>query len=61
MTAPQLLNVDQLAIEISMSRSAIYRLMDQGLPSFKIGGVRRFRLADVLAWIDENFAEEAAS
>lgn len=36
------LTVNQLSGKLNLSRATIYRLMDQGLPSLRIGHARRF-------------------
>lgn len=49
----RLMTATELAEHWSVARSHVYALMtDRGLPSVKIGGSRRFRLADVNSWLD---------
>ena len=47
----RLLTVDQLAERWACSRSFIYQLLDEGLPSLKLGKARRFRPMDVDPWL----------
>lgn len=49
----KLLTVSDVADLLQVSRVLVYQLMySQGLPSMKIKGARRFRPADVQAWIN---------
>lgn len=54
-----LLTPEALAERWSCSRAFIYKLMDKGLPSLKLGRARRIRLGDAERWLDAN--AEAAS
>lgn len=57
---PALLTVDQLARELSVTRRTIYNWMEQGkIPSYKIGGSRRFRLEEVYQ-VFQQFLVEAS-
>jgi excisionase family DNA binding protein len=38
---------------LKLSRTTIYELMDEGLPSVKIGGSRRFDRRDIVQWWEE--------
>ena len=49
----RLLTVDQLAERWACSRSFVYQLLDEGLPSLKLGTARRFRPADVDRYLAE--------
>ena len=57
----KLLNVEQLAAELNVPKSWIYgqtRLTDgTGIPHLKIGKYCRFRLPDVLAWLENRQGE----
>lgn len=44
-------NAAQLAQLLHISRPTLYSWIRLGLPSFKIGNIRRFLLHEVLAWI----------
>ena len=55
----RLITADDLAERWSCSRSYIYLLLDAGLPSLKLGRSRRFRPADVDAWLTEHVAGAA--
>jgi len=46
------LTVNQLSAKLNLSRATIYRLMDQGLPSVRIGHARRFLWRAVEAWCE---------
>jgi len=46
------LTVTQLAEKLNLSRATIYRLMDQGLPSVRVGHARRFLARAVEAWCE---------
>ena len=54
-----LLSVAQLATRWSMSRATIYRALDNGLPSLKLGRSRRIRLSDADQWLSEQAAASA--
>lgn len=50
----RLLKVPDVAEQLSMHRSQIYRLIDQGkLPTVRIGSMIRIRSADLERFIDE--------
>ncbi len=52
---PQLYSAKHLAERLDVSVNLIYKLAGEGeIPSFQIGGLRRFREDEVLAWIDEH-------
>ena len=44
----RLLTVDQLAEALNVSRKTVYRLIDSGLPHYRVGAHVRFRLPEVL-------------
>lgn len=50
--APSLLTNDQLAQALQISRSSLYRLVDAGMPRLMVLDSPRYRLPDVLAWLD---------
>ena len=54
-----LLTVAQLATRWSMSRATIYRALDNGLPSLKLGRSRRIRLSDADQWLSKQAAASA--
>jgi len=43
----------QLCDRLSVGSTTVYRWMEQGMPSLKVGGLRRFKVSDVNAWLDE--------
>lgn len=49
---PELRNVDQICAELQCSRATLTRLRSEGLPSLTVGDSPRFRLADVVAWLE---------
>ncbi len=49
----QYLSTNDLMSMLDISRSTVYRLMDRGLPSIKVGAVNRFPMDQVLAWLEE--------
>jgi excisionase family DNA binding protein len=55
-----LLTVAQLATRWSMSRATIYRALEDGLPSLKLGRSRRIRLSDADQWLNEQAASTQA-
>lgn len=44
--------MSELCHELGISRSSVYDLRDEGLPSFLIAGRRRFLIASVRAWLE---------
>lgn len=48
-----LLSVPDLQAYLGVSKPTVYSLISKGMPSIKIGRFRRFRLADVDAWLDQ--------
>ncbi len=50
----ELLDADQLGAMLQVSRRTLYRLADAGRLPFgiKLGGVRRWRRSEILAWIE---------
>ena len=49
---PALLSPAALAETLGITRATVYNLMARGMPSLKVGRCRRFRLDDVLAWLE---------
>lgn len=47
------LTKQQLAVYLRCSTKTIERRMREGMPSFKVGGLRRFRLDLVEDWLAE--------
>ncbi len=47
------LSTNELMEMLGISRSTVYRLMDRGMPSIKVGAVNRFPKDQVLAWLEE--------
>jgi len=37
---------------LSISRSTVYRLMDQGMPNIMVGTVHRFPMTHVVDWLE---------
>ena len=54
----KLLKAPELANELGISRSQVYRLMKKGLPFLKVGGNTRFEFSEVMKWINENQNKE---
>lgn len=51
----RLLNARELAELLGMSQDYVYELAASGeLPSFKIGGYRKFRASDVEQWLERH-------
>lgn len=42
----------QLAAYLRCSTKSVERRVSEGMPSFMVGGLRRFRLSDVEAWLE---------
>lgn len=49
----RLCDLNEVAAYLHVSRRTIYRLIDRGLPTLRVGYVLRFDLAVVLAWIQD--------
>ncbi len=60
-TLPRLINTDQLAAIIGITRKALYHAIDAGqVPTpLKIGNRLRWRPDDITAWIQEKAQAEA--
>ena len=50
----EILPVTELATRIKVGRSTVYRWMEAGCPALRVGGVTRFKLSEVLAWMRSN-------
>ena len=50
------LTVKQLSAALNVSRATIYRLINEGLPSVRIGHARRFPWSAVEAWVQGAYA-----
>ncbi len=55
-----LLSKSDLAGELRVSPATVDRLVRQGLPFIQIGGGKRFRHSDALAWLEEHKRAAAA-
>lgn len=55
----RILRPDEVADELRVSRSTVYRLIEEGkLPHVKVGGQKRIRRCDLLAYLTpENMRE----
>ena len=51
------LNITDAAIAAGVSRPTIYRWINDGLPNYKIGGVRLIRVTDLDLWISSHGVE----
>jgi excisionase family DNA binding protein len=51
--SPRLVDVDECADHWGISRASVYNLLKEGLPSIRIGRLRRFDLAACSAWLAE--------
>jgi excisionase family DNA binding protein len=49
----QLKTVNQLASLLSVSRTTVYRLTDQGMPALRVGSFMRFDWPSVQAWLTD--------
>jgi excisionase family DNA binding protein len=49
----QYLSTKELMALLGVSRSTIYRLLDEGLPCLKVGGQNRFSKEEVIEWLEE--------
>ena len=50
--ADRLRTAAELAEHLGVTRQTVYNQLKIGMPSIKVGRARRFRLADVDAWLD---------
>jgi excisionase family DNA binding protein len=50
---PELLTVEQLCHALQISRATLHRLREEGLPELRLGDSLRFRMPDVLTWIEQ--------
>jgi len=50
--APALLTCDELCVQLRCSRSLLGKLRTEGMPELRLCDSPRFRLADVLAWLE---------
>lgn len=57
---PALLTVSQASTYLSLSRSTLYLLIDEGLPTIKIGGSARLRTEDLSEFIAVRRSTKAA-
>ena len=53
-----LIDSDELAEQLSVSKSTIIKLRKQGLPTIKIGDSIRFEPKDVMQFLSNNFKSE---
>ena len=51
-----LMSISELAAWLRVSRSQVYRLLEQGLPYYRLGD-RRFNRDAVLAWLESRKAQ----
>jgi excisionase family DNA binding protein len=58
-TSEQYISTKELMAFLRISRSTIYRLLDEGLPCLKVGGQNRFPKEEVIEWLKER--EEVVS
>lgn len=59
-TPTPLCTAAELADYLGVTRATIYNQLKLGMPSIKIGRARRFRLADVDAWLEGQRTGDAA-
>jgi len=57
-TAEQYLSTKELMALLGISRSTIYRLMEDGLPYLKVRGQNRFPKEEVIEWFKERDESE---
>lgn len=59
---PDILTLDEVACYIRVTKRTLYRLAQEGrLPAFKLGGVWRFRRAELDQWIAENTGKRTST
>lgn len=53
----RLIDAHQIANMLSLSKRTVYRLVDRNdlPPPFRVGGVVRWRYADIRAWIEAKY------
>lgn len=56
-----LLTVDQVALRLNLSRSRVYELLNQGMPSITLGRSRRIPVAALRQWLLEQGGEVHAA
>jgi len=47
----RLLTIDEIGEYLQVSRTTVYKLLDQGMPNYRVGHVARFDVDEVLAWL----------
>ncbi|HTF90112.1 MAG TPA: hypothetical protein VK843_16980 [Planctomycetota bacterium] len=58
--APVLVNGTELGRRLGCSRSTVFRLEGDGMPSVRLGDVRRYDPRDCLAWLKAREAQRRA-
>ncbi|PLX76097.1 MAG: AlpA family transcriptional regulator [Azoarcus sp.] len=59
---PDILTLDEVACYLRVTKRTLYRLAQEGqLPAFKLGGVWRFRRAELDQWIAENTGKRTST
>lgn len=55
MEAPEILNADEMAQYLDLSKQTIYKLIkEESMPHYRAGKSIRFNLEEVLKWLEEN-------
>jgi len=54
----RLLTITDIGEYLQVGRTAVYKLLDEGMPNYRVGHVTRFDVDEVLAWLRERQARE---
>jgi excisionase family DNA binding protein len=46
-----LLTITEIGAYLQVGRTTVYKLLDEGMPSYRVGHVTRFDVDEVLAWL----------
>ncbi len=52
------LTMNDLMKRFKVTRATLYNWIKKGLPSIKVGGVRRFRESEVNDWVNNNSTQD---
>lgn len=47
----QFLSIEEVIKLLGMSRQTVYKLLDEGMPSYKLGGRRIVDRTELIAWV----------
>jgi len=54
----RLATITEIGEYLQVGRTTVYTLLDQGMPSYRVGHVTRCDVDEVLAWLRERQARE---